>query len=121
MYIICVYVLMNICTYTLLFTYYFSEFSSSSKTVKQIRAEIDMQLTEIRNIEKVIPTTIIIGPFFVNCSTISQALTEKRKEQAIALLENVVSRLKKKIGEVSTLFVFSYVCILREMSKLMKY
>ena len=68
-----------------------------------------MQLMEIRNTEKVIPKTIMIGPFFVNCSTISQTLSKKHKEQAVALLENVVSRLKRKMGEVSTSFVSSIV------------
>ena len=107
------YIILYVCayvyTYILLFTYHFSEFSSTSKTVKQINAEIDMHLTQIRYIGKVLPQTIIIGPFFVNCSTISQALSKKHKELAIALLDYVVSRLKKKIDEVSTSFVSSIV------------
>ena len=86
--------------------YYYSEFGSTEKTVNQIRTEIDMQLKEKENIEKTLPQNIVIGPFYVNCDTIRQALSRKRKELANALLEYVVSRLKKKSEEVSTqLFV----------------
>ena len=60
-----------------------------------------MQLKEKENIEKTLPQNIVIGPFYVNCDTIRQALSKKRKELANALLEYVVSRLKKKSEEVS--------------------
>ena len=63
-----------------------------------------MQLKEKENIEKTLPQNIVIGPFYVNCDTIRQALSRKRKELANALLEYVVSRLKKKSEEVCTLF-----------------
>ena len=86
--------------------YCYSEFGSTEKTVNQIRAEIDMQLKEKENIEKTLPQNIVIGPFYVNCDTIRQALSRKRKELANALLEYVVSRLKKKSEKVSApLFV----------------
>ena len=81
--------------------YHFSEFGSTDKTVNQIRVEIDMQLKEKENIEKTLPQNIVIGPFYVNCDTIRQTLSKKRKELANALLEYVVSRLKKKSEEVS--------------------
>ena len=80
--------------------YHFSEFGSTEKTVNQIRAEIDVQLKEKENIEKTLPQNIVIGPFYVNCDTIRQALSKKRKELANALLEYVVSRLKRKADEV---------------------
>ena len=83
--------------------YHYSEFNSTEKTVNQIRAEIDMQLKEKENIEKTLPQNIVIGPFFVNCDTIRQALSKKCKELANALLEYVVSRLKRKSDEVSIL------------------
>ena len=95
-------------TYTHTALYCYSEFGSTDKTVNQIRAEIDMQLKEKENIEKTLPQNIVIGPFYVNCDTIRQALSKKRKELANALLEYVVSRLKKKSEEVCTLF---YCCI----------
>ena len=97
---------------------YCSEFGSTDKTVNQIRAEIDMQLKEKENIEKTLPQNIVIGPFYVNCDTIRQALSKKRKELANALLEYVVSRLKRKADEVSTSLLsifhchqYTYVCI----------
>ena len=99
------------CTYyTVYHLYHFSEFGSTDKTVNQIRAEIDVQLKEKENIEKTLPQNIVIGPFYVNCDTIRQALSKKRKELANALLEYVVSRLKRKADEVngSTVFMFHH-------------
>ena len=90
---------------------YGSEFGSTDKTVNQIRAEIDMQLKEKENIEKTLPQNIVIGPFYVNCDTIRQALSKKRKELANALLEYVVSRLKRKADEVSTSLLSIFHCI----------
>ena len=91
--------------------YHFSEFGSADKTVNQIRVEIDMQLKEKENIEKTLPQNIVIGPFYVNCDTIRQALSKKRKELANALLEYVVSRLKKKSEEVSHCIIHQCECV----------
>jgi len=73
-----------------------------------VKAEIDMQLKEKANIEKTLPQSIVIGPFYVNCDTIRQALSKKRKELANALLEYVVNRLRNKAERVS--YVYNIVC-----------
>ncbi|XP_065895241.1 dynein axonemal heavy chain 1-like isoform X2 [Dysidea avara] len=83
---------------------YISEFGSTDKTVAQVKAEIDMQLREKTNIEKTLPQSIVIGPFYVNCDTIRQALSKKRKELANALLEYVVDRLRDKAEKVTECF-----------------
>ena len=59
-----------------------------------------MQLKEKANIEKTLPQSIVIGPFYVNCDTIRQALSKKRKELANALLEYVVGKLRDKTEKV---------------------
>jgi len=81
-------------------TCFFSEFGEAEKSVAQVKTEIDMQLKEKANIEKTLPQSIVIGPFYVNCDTIRQALSKKRKELANALLDYVVNRLRSKAEQV---------------------
>ncbi len=70
------------------------------KTSAQIRAEIDSHLKGKGTVETTLPQSIVIGPFHVNTDSVRLALAKKHKDIARALLDFLVTELRKETEEV---------------------
>lgn len=66
-----------------------------------MKQEIEMHLQEKEILENVIPSNIMIGPFYVNTESVRQGLSKKRKAMANALLELLAKKLRTQAEDVS--------------------
>ncbi len=80
------------------------DFEKVEKTIDQVRDEVKMHLKEKDILEKVIPSSITIGPFYVVTSKIRESLSNKRKQLAEALLGYQTRKVKAKAEEVNNSF-----------------
>ncbi|PIK41737.1 putative dynein heavy chain 1, axonemal [Apostichopus japonicus] len=63
---------------------YIEDYSSKEHTASEVKQEIEMHLQEKEVLENVIPSNIMIGPFYVNTESVRQGLSKKRKAMANA-------------------------------------
>ncbi|XP_071830856.1 dynein axonemal heavy chain 1-like isoform X2 [Apostichopus japonicus] len=73
---------------------YIEDYSSKEHTASEVKQEIEMHLQEKEVLENVIPSNIMIGPFYVNTESVRQGLSKKRKAMANALLELLAKKLR---------------------------
>ena len=66
-----------------------------------MKAEVEMHLQAREVLEGILPSNIIIGPFFVNTDNVRQALSKKRKNLSNAVLELLAKKLRQQADEVS--------------------
>ena len=63
-----------------------------------------MHLKEKQTLEKVIPPSIVIGPFYIVTSKIRENLSSKRKQLAEAILNYQTRKVKLRAEEVNNSF-----------------
>ncbi|KAH8863214.1 Dynein heavy chain 1, axonemal [Schistosoma japonicum] len=80
---------------------YLKVYESQNKTPLDIKQQIENQLQEKENIERIIPSFIIIGPFYVNVEPVRQNLSKKYKALINALLELLAKQLRKQADSIS--------------------
>ncbi|XP_078481026.1 dynein axonemal heavy chain 1-like isoform X3 [Ciona intestinalis] len=78
---------------------YIKEFDSQEHTAAQVKAEVDMHLLEKEKIEAEIPSSIVIGAFWVGTENVRQSLSKKRKTLANAVLELLAKKLRDQADE----------------------
>ena len=78
-----------------------SAYEAAGHTAEEVKAEVEMHLKEKDVLEAIIPSSIIIGPFFVNTELTRQALGKKRKALGNAVLELLARQLRKQADDVS--------------------
>ena len=66
-----------------------------------VKREIEMHQQEKERLEADIPSSITIGPFWINCDTVRNFLVKKRRELAKAVLELLAKKLRTQTEEVS--------------------
>lgn len=69
-----------------------------------MRDETRMHLKEKEIIERVIPQSIVIGPFQITTSKLREALSSKRKLLAEAVLNYQTRKVRNKAEEVNNSF-----------------
>lgn len=86
--------------------YIFSDRSHThaEQTSQEVKKEVEQHLKEKERLEHSLPSSIVIGPFFVRVEAVRQALSKKRKALANALLDLLVLKLRKQVDDVSHLF-----------------
>ena len=94
---------------------YASVFSARShtqaeQTSQEVKKQVEQHLKEKESLEHSLPSSIVIGPFIVRVETVRQALTNKRRALANALLDHFALKLRKQVDDVSHLFRgFNYI------------
>lgn len=68
---------------------------------QDIKKEVLERLKERENIERSLPSFIVIGPFYVQIEAVRQSLMEKKKAFADRLLQKLALKLRKEIENVS--------------------
>ncbi len=69
-----------------------------------MREEVKIHLKEKDLLEKIIPNSVIIGPFYVVTSKIRDNLSNKRKQLAEAVLNYQTRKVRNKAEDVSNSF-----------------
>lgn len=83
---------------------YIKDFEKNEKTADQVREEVRMHLRERDALEKVIPSSITIGPFYIVTSKIRENLSNKRKMLAEAVLNYQTRKVRIKAEETNNSF-----------------
>lgn len=76
----------------------------AEQTSQEVKKEVEQHLKDKERLERSLPSTIVIGPFFVRVEAVRQALSNKRKALAKAILDHLVMKLRKQVDDVSHLF-----------------
>ena len=71
-----------------------------------------MHLFEKERLESIIPSSIVVGAFWVNTENVRQSLSKKRKTLANAVLELLAKKLREQADEVHLLILWLNKCIL---------
>lgn len=73
-------------------------------SAKDIKKEVEQLLKDKEKLEQTLPSSIVIGPFFVRVEAVRKKLANKKKALASALLEHLVEKLRVRIEDVSLFF-----------------
>ncbi|XP_058497468.1 dynein axonemal heavy chain 1 [Solea solea] len=73
--------------------------TNAEQTSQEVRKVVEQQLKEKERIEHSLPSSIVIGPFIVRVEAVRQALSNKRKAFAKALLDHLALKLRKKVDD----------------------
>nr|XP_019941835.1 PREDICTED: dynein heavy chain 1, axonemal [Paralichthys olivaceus] len=72
---------------------------SAEQTSQEVKKEVERQLKEKERIEHFLPSFIVIGPFNVRVEALRQALSNKRKALANAMLQRLALKLRKRVDD----------------------
>ncbi|KAK0056678.1 dynein heavy chain 1 axonemal-like isoform X1 [Biomphalaria pfeifferi] len=78
---------------------YVKAYESAGHSAEEVKAEVEMHLKEKDILEAIVPSSIIIGPFFINTEGTRQALGKKRKALSNAVLELLARQLRKQADD----------------------
>ena len=73
-----------------------SDFENLNKNATEVKQEVEMQLAEKDVLEALLPSSIIIGPFYVSTESVRQGLSKKRKALGNAVLDLLARQLRKQ-------------------------
>ena len=82
-------------------------FTESTKvwiSAVEVKQEVEMHLPEKEILEGLIPSNIIVGPFYTNTENVRQALSKKRKALSNVVLELLAKKLRTQADDVSVHF-----------------
>ena len=85
---------------------YNREYEKEEHTPTQVKQLIESHMKEKEVIESSIPANIVIGPFWIMCDGVRQALAKKKKTLANSVLEFLAKKLRKQADEVWNLLFF---------------
>lgn len=78
----------------------------AEQTFQEVKKEVAQHLKEKERLDNSLPSSIVIGPFFVRVEAVRQALSKKRKALANAMLDHLILKLRKQVDDVSHLLRF---------------
>ena len=80
------------------------DFEKTEKTIDQVREEVKNHLKEKEILEKLIPSSIVMGPFYVVTNKIRDNLSNKRKLLAEAVLNYQTKKVRNKSEDANNSF-----------------
>ncbi|XP_053696635.1 dynein axonemal heavy chain 1 [Sabethes cyaneus] len=72
----------------------------ATKTSLQVKEEISFQIRMRESLERTLPLSIVIGPFWVDVSPLREALIQMRKDLTTSILQMLTERLRDKTSEI---------------------
>lgn len=66
-----------------------------------VREVVLTHLQEKEILDSSLPSSIIIGPFYINVDNVKQSLSKKRKALATSMLDILAKNLHKEVDDVS--------------------
>jgi hypothetical protein len=76
------------------------DFEKTEKSIEDYRNEVLMHIREKDKLERNIPVSIIIGPYYIFAQKLREALSNKRKLLTEALLLSQTRKARTKTEEV---------------------
>ncbi|CAG5132289.1 unnamed protein product, partial [Candidula unifasciata] len=78
---------------------YIKTYESAGHSAEEAKAEIEKHLREKEVLEAIVPSHIVIGPFYINTEGTRQALGKKKKALGNAVLELLARQLRKQADD----------------------
>ncbi|XP_043932324.1 dynein axonemal heavy chain 1 [Protopterus annectens] len=78
---------------------YVKQYNIQERTAQEVRLEVDMHLAEKERLDNALPSSVIIGPFYINVELVKQTLSRKCKALANAVLELLAKKLRKQVDD----------------------
>ncbi|PVD29059.1 hypothetical protein C0Q70_11656 [Pomacea canaliculata] len=78
---------------------YVKDYENQEHAAAEVKKEVEMHLEEKEKLEATIPSSIVIGPFWVSTENTRQALAKKRKALSNAVLELLARQLRKQADD----------------------
>ena len=79
---------------------FFSEYDSQERSAAEVKQEIERHLQDKESLENSLPSSIVIGPYWISTEGVRQALAKKRKALANAVIELLAKKLRKQADMV---------------------
>ncbi|XP_048578532.1 dynein axonemal heavy chain 1-like isoform X2 [Nematostella vectensis] len=79
---------------------YLEEYDSQEHTAAEVKQEIERHLKDKEVLENTLPSSIVIGPYWVLTESIRKNLAKKRKALADAVIALLAKKLRKQADEV---------------------
>ena len=76
------------------------EYDSQEHTAAEVKQEIERHLKDKEVLENSLPSSIVIGPFWVNTDGVRQSLAKKRKALSNAVIELLAKKLRLQADQV---------------------
>lgn len=73
----------------------------AEQTSQEVKKAVEQHLKDKERLEHSLPSSIVIGPFSVRVEPVRQALSNKSKALANAILEHLILKLRKQVDHVS--------------------
>ncbi|CAF4290444.1 unnamed protein product, partial [Rotaria sp. Silwood2] len=83
---------------------YIKEFEKTEKSIEEYRNEVLMHVREKDKLEKNIPVSIVIGPYYIFAQKLREALSNKRKLLIEALLLSQTRKARTRTEELNDTF-----------------
>jgi hypothetical protein len=83
-----------------LLNFVYRDFEKTEKSIEEYRNEISMHIQEKDKLEKNIPASIVIGPYYIFAQKLREALSNKRKLLIEALLASQTRKARTRTEEV---------------------
>jgi len=79
---------------------FLEDYEKEEHTPTQVKQLIENHMQEKEVIESSVPASIVIGPFWITCEGVRQALAKKKKALANSILEFLAKKLRKQADQV---------------------
>lgn len=77
------------------------DYQTHCPTASEVREVVLTHLQEKEILDNSLPSSIIIGPFYINVENVKQSLSKKRKALATSMLDILAKNLHKEVDSVS--------------------
>lgn len=78
----------------------FRDYDSQERSASEVKQEIERHLKDKETLENSLPSSIVIGPYWISTEGVKQALAKKRKALANAVIELLAKKLRKQADMV---------------------
>lgn len=82
------------------------EYDSQERSASEVKQEIERHLQDKETLENSLPSSIVIGPYWISTEGVKQALAKKRKALANAVIELLAKKLRKQADMVCVTFQY---------------
>lgn len=79
----------------------FRTYQIQCPSAEEVREVVITHLKEKEILDNSLPSSIIIGPFYINVDNVKQSLSKKRKALATSMLDILAKNLHKEVDNVS--------------------
>lgn len=79
----------------------FRTYQIQCPSAEEVREVVITHLKEKEILDNSLPSSIIIGPFYINVDNVKQSLSKKRKALATSMLDILAKNLHKEVDSVS--------------------